>query len=146
MDRRIEVELAEAAHLLFAEAVVFGRTGMGEEVSEGSFFDRWRIRRGGRLVWAEAVRLEGAIASKLALPAIGRGGRALATVVAIPGDEAQAARVRNITDLCGEVGASAWNGIAVARLLAPSGEALRHDLAAVHGALCSASPPRLWLN
>lgn len=146
MDRRIEVELAETAHLLLAEAVVFGRTGMGEAVSEGSFRDRWRIRRGGRLVLAEAVRLEGPIAAKLAAPAIARGGRAVATVIAIPGDESRAERVRSIATFRGEVGVSSWNGLVAARLVAPSGEALRHDLAAVHGALCAASPPRLWLN
>jgi urease accessory protein len=146
MDRRIEVELAETAQLLLVEAVVFGRAGMGEHLSEGSFRDRWRIRRGGRLVLAEAVRLEGPIAGKLAAPAIARGGRAVATAIAVPGDESRVERVRSIATFCGEVGVSSWNGLVAARLVAPSGEALRHDLAAVLGALCSAALPRLWLN
>ena len=64
-DRTIDVDLAQDARLVFAEAVVFGRTGMGEAVKHGFFADRWRVRRGGALVFAETVRLDGAIAAKL---------------------------------------------------------------------------------
>jgi urease accessory protein len=67
--RRIDVELATSAALLMAEAVVFGRSAMGEAVSQGLFADRWRVRRGGRLVFAESARLDGAIAAKLNEPA-----------------------------------------------------------------------------
>ena len=52
--------------LLLAEAVVFGRSGMGEAVEQGALSDRWRVRRDGRLIYAEAVRLDGAIAATLA--------------------------------------------------------------------------------
>ena len=45
----------------------------------------------------------------------------------------------------GEVGISAWNGIALARLVARDGAALRHDLIAVLAAL-GHSVPRLWLQ
>ena len=86
-----------------AEAVVFGRAAMGETVEQGAFTDRWRVRRGGRLIFAETVRLDGAIAQD-ARRARGRGGGvAIATVLAVPGDEAMAARVRAQT-FCGEVG------------------------------------------
>ena len=46
----------------------------------------------------------------------------------------------------GEVGVSAWNGLAVARLCAADGAALRHDLVLVLAALRTAPLPRLWLN
>ena len=65
LERRIEVELAADATLLMAEAVVFGRSAMGEAVEEGAFIDRWRVRRDGRLMFAETVRLDGAIAGCL---------------------------------------------------------------------------------
>ena len=52
------------------------------------------------------------------------GGIAIATVLAVPGDEAQVERVRAQT-FCGEVGVSAWNGLAVARLCAKDGASLR---------------------
>ena len=80
LDRTIDIDLASDARLMFAEAVVFGRTGMGEAVKHGFFADRWRVRRGGALVFAETVRLDGAIAAKLGEPAVAKGGAAIATV------------------------------------------------------------------
>ena len=49
-------------------------------------------------------------------------------------------------DFAGEVGVSAWNGLAVARLVAPDGAALRRDLIAVLTALGGTPLPRLWMN
>jgi urease accessory protein len=46
----------------------------------------------------------------------------------------------------GEVGVSCWNGLAVARLVAPDGAALRRDLVGVVTALGGAPLPRLWLS
>ena len=49
----------------------------------------------------------------------------------IPGDDAAVAAVRAMQQsFAGEVGVSAWNGLAVARLVAPDGAALRRDLIA----------------
>jgi urease accessory protein len=144
LKRRIEVELAAGVSLVMAEAVVFGRSAMGEAVEEGAFTDNWRVRHDGRLMFAETLRLDGAIATKLKEPAVTRGGVAIATVLAVPGDQAMAERVRAQT-FCGEVGVSAWNGLAVARLCAKDGASLRRDLAAVIVALGGALP-RLWLN
>jgi len=146
LSRSIEVDLAADARLKLAEGIVFGRSGMGETVDEGALFDRWRIRRGGKLVYAESVRLDGAIAGKLAQAAVTKGGVAVATVLIVPGDDATVAAIRALQDqFVGEVGVSAWNGIAAARLCAADGAALRHDLThvmtAVRGAL-----PRIWTN
>ena len=146
-DRTIDIELAADARLLLAEAIVFGRSGMGEAVDDGALFDRWRLRRDGRLIHAEAMRLDGAVTAKLAQPAVANGGIALATVLAVPADEGTAASVRALGDrLHGEVGVSAWNGFAVARLCAADGAALRRDLIAVLTALRGMPLPRLWLN
>jgi urease accessory protein len=144
LHRRIDVELAPGSSLLMAESVVFGRSAMGETVEQVSFIDRWRVRRGGLLVFAESIRLDGAIGAKLAELAIAAGGVAAATVLAIPGDESMAVRARQQT-FCGEVGASAWNGLAVARLCAKDGASLRRDLAATVTAM-GGRLPRLWLN
>jgi urease accessory protein len=147
LKRAIDIDLADDARLVLAEAIVFGRSGMGEAVDDGFLFDRWRVRRGGRLIHAEALQLDGAVASKLAQPAVANGGIAVATVLVVPGDEGTAAGVRALGDhLRGEVGVSAWNGLAVVRLCAADGEALRHDLVAVLAALRGAPLPRLWLN
>jgi urease accessory protein len=145
LKRAIDIDLAADARLLLAEAIVFGRSGMGEAVRDGFLFDRWRLRRGGRLIHAEAMRLDGAVANKLAQPAVAKGGIALATVLIVPGEEAAGVRALG-NRLRGEAGASTWNGLTVVRLCAPDGAALRHDLLAVLAALRGAPLPRLWLN
>lgn len=147
LTRRIDIDLAEDAGLLLSEAIVFGRSGMGEVVDDIALFDRWRLRRSGRLIHAEAVRLEGAAAAKLERRAVAAGGIAVATVLVVPGDEGTAASVRALADCVhGEVGVSAWDGLAVVRLCAADGAALRHDLVAVLTALRGGQLPRLWLN
>ena len=74
LSRRIDVELDGDASLIMAEMVVFGRSAMGEAVETGSFTDRWRVRRDGRLLFAETVKLDGAVAEMLAEPAVAAGG------------------------------------------------------------------------
>jgi urease accessory protein len=145
--RTISADLADGARLLVAESVVFGRTGMGERVSRGFFFDRWRIRYAGRLAYAESTRLDGDIAETLALRSVADAGLAVATVLAVPGDDSTVAAVRQLEGaLRGEVGASAWNGLAAVRLCAKSGADLRHDLVAILTALRGTRPPRLWFT
>ncbi|MBV9237260.1 MAG: urease accessory protein UreD [Xanthobacteraceae bacterium] len=142
--RTVEIDLAAEATLLFVEAVVFGRTAMGETVTEGELFDRWRVRRSGELIFADTMRLEGAIGAALARAAVATGHCAVATVLVVPADAHALDRARGL-DFRGEAGISAWNGVMLARLVAPDGAVLRHDLqillAALHG-----SPPRLWMN
>jgi urease accessory protein len=144
LKRSIEVHLAPNASLLMAEAIVLGRSAMGEAVEQGALTDRWRIRRGSKLIFAETVRLEGAIKQMLSEPAVAAGGVAIATVLAVPGDQEMVERVRTQSS-GGEAGASAWNGLAVARLCAKDGASLRRDLAAAITAM-GGILPRLWLN
>lgn len=145
--RKIDVQLAPDASLLLAEASVFGRSAMGETVSSGCFVDRWRVRVGGSLVFAESIRLDGGIAKRLQERAIAGGSVAVASVLKIPGDEENVARVRAIRrDFAGEVDASAWNGLALTRFVAADGAALRHDLMTALTALDGTPLPRLWWN
>ena len=147
LNRSFDVELAEGASLLLAEAVLFGRAAMGERVEQGRLVDRWRVRRAGRLVFAETLRLEDGIADLLAGPAVAKGAAAIATVLLVPGGDDTVAKLRALGEqFGGEVGISAWNGIAVARLCARDGAALRRDLIAVLSALDRKGLPRLWLN
>jgi urease accessory protein len=144
--RRIDVELAADARLILVEAVILGRQQMGEAMTDGRLLDSWRVRRSGQLIFAEGLRLAGAIAEDLAASAAGNGASALATVLIAPGTEATADAVRSLEpQLAGEVGVSAWNGLALVRFCARDGATLRHDLvvvlSAVHGPL-----PRLWVN
>jgi urease accessory protein len=145
--RTIEVELDRAGSLILAEAVVFGRSAMGETVRNGQFFDRWRVRVEGALVFAETVRLGDDIEARLARRAVAGGGLAVASVFKFPGDDAAVAAMRAIGETAAsEIGVSAWNGLMLARLVAADAAALRRDLIAVVSALGGAPLPRLWLN
>jgi urease accessory protein len=145
--RRIDIDLAESASLLLCEIVVFGRAAMGERMLHGEFVDRWRLRRGGRLVFAETIRLDGNIGEKLGRIAVAKGGVAIGTALIVPGDEALVARIRELTESFGsEVGISAWNGFAMARFCAQDAARLRADMMAVLGRASGSALPRLWLN
>jgi len=147
VSRRIDIDLAEGASLLLCEIVVFGRAAMGERMQRGEFVDRWRMRRGGRLVFAETVRLDGDIGAKLTRPAIANGGAAIGTALIVPGDEALVERIREVANsFGGEVGISCWNGFAMARFCAQDAARLRADMVAVLGRASGVGLPRLWLN
>jgi urease accessory protein len=147
VSRRIDIDLAEGASLLLCEIVVFGRAAMGERMQSGAFIDRWRLTRGGRLVFAETVRLEGNTGEKLAMAAIAKGGGAIGTALIAPGDEALVERIRELSaSFGGEVGISAWNGFAMARFCAQDAARLRADMMAVLGRASTLPLPRLWLN
>src|SRR4029450_1600617 len=90
LKRAIDIDLAAEARLLLAEAIVVGRPGMGEAGHEGFLFERWRLRRGGRLIHAEAMRLDGAVARKLAQPAVAKRAIALATALIVARGEGDA--------------------------------------------------------
>jgi urease accessory protein len=146
LSRSIDIELAPGASLLIAEALVFGRTAMGETVEQGCVRDRWRVRLGGKLMFAESMRLEGAIARTLAERPVAAGGHAVATVLKLPADAASMAASARPTGCAGEVGISAWNGFALARLCARDGAVLRQDLRSVLASFGAGCLPRLWLN
>ncbi|MDO9413335.1 MAG: urease accessory protein UreD [Pseudolabrys sp.] len=146
LKRRIDIDLADSASLIMAEAVVFGRAAMDEAMNEGFFTDAWRIRRGGKLIYADTARLDGPIAKKMAARAVTNGGIAIATVLIAPGGDSALEQVRALSEtFAGEVGISAWNGLAVARLCAKDGATMRRDLIAVLAAL-GTTVPRLWLQ
>ena len=147
VSRRIDIDVAGGASLLLCEMVVFGRTAMGERMMQGSFVDRWRVWLGGKLVYAETVRLEGDIGDKLAQRAIGKGAAAIATVLIVPGDQALVERIREAAEnFGGEVGISAWNGFAMARFCAQDAARLRADIVAVLSRAGGPPLPRLWFN
>jgi urease accessory protein len=145
--RTITVALARSAKLLVAEMVVFGRSARGETVHQGSLADRWQVRCDGRLIFAENLRLDGQVSERLSQAAVAGGRIALGTVLIAPGDAAAVAAVRAASErFHGEVGISAWNGMALARLASAHGAALRHDMVTLLSALSRRALPRIWLN
>ncbi len=143
--RRIDAEAAPDATLTICESIVFGRTAMGESVMTGAITDRWNIRRDGKLVLAEALRLGGAVGETLARPAIARGALGAATVVQLaPDAETKIDAVRAALELQEvEAGASAFDGLLVVRMLAADSIGLRATILATLSAL-GAPPPRAY--
>lgn len=129
------------------EAVVLGRTAMGETVRQGSLRDRMRIWRNGRLIYADTLALDGDIAALMQRSAIGNGAKGMAVIVHA---SAQAKTLLGpVRDALGGAegltAASTWNGLLAVRLLAPDGETLRHDVALALAALREGRPlPRVW--
>lgn len=145
--RRIDCDLGSDSRLLLAEAMIFGRHGRGESIANGTVNERWRVRREGRLIFADGVAFNGAIAAKLAEPAIAGGGHAIATLLLTPADDTEAETVRALSgSFKGEAGISAWNGMLLMRFCANDGAALRHDLTLALAACRDAPLPRLWMN
>jgi urease accessory protein len=143
LQRRIEADVAADGDLLIAEAVLLGRTAMGETVRAGSLCDRWRIRRGGRLVFADDLRLDGDIPALQARAAVMAGALTFATALLVCPDAGT--RLGAARAALGEAGgASAWDGKLVARLTAPDGLALRRSLIPLIEALSGRPLPRVW--
>jgi len=146
LERRLEVEATGKAGFIIAETLVFGRLAMGESRINASVRDSWRVRRDGRLVFADETKLERAGAN-LDRKATGAGARAVSMIVAsAPNIEARLPDLRAGLKANGpgvESGASAFDGLVVARLLAASSHELRAGLLAAIVAL-GGRKPRLW--
>ncbi|WP_083269316.1 urease accessory protein UreD [Bosea vaviloviae] len=146
--RKLTIDLAADARLVACESVFFGRSAMGEAMLSGSLRDRWRIRREGKLIFADDLRLEGAVAASLARPAIAAGARASATLVAVGPehlaglDDVRGLLADALPDV--EAGAGIVSDLLVIRLLSPDAQALRRVLVTLLGHLTGRALPRTW--
>jgi urease accessory protein len=149
LDRQLEATIAEDARLTLLEAVVFGREARAEHIVDGLFIDRWRIRRGPRLVYADTLRLAGPIGGLLQKPSVGNGARALATLIHVaPDAEARLESIRESlasVDGC-DSAASAWNGLLAVRFCAANVEALRAAICPFLLTFRGEPLPRVWLS
>ena len=145
LQRRLLVDLAEDARFLGVESLVFGRTAMGETVEHARIRDLIQLRRAGRLVLHDAIRLDGPVQPLLDRRATGGGARAVATLVlAAPDSAARLDPLRAALAPWG-AGASAWDNLLVARVTAPNGACLRRAVVAGLAALRDGRPlPRVW--
>jgi len=150
--RETRIELAESARLLAAEIVVFGRAARGERIGHGAYLDRWRIHRGGRLVWADVLTWTEAPAAALDHPAGFAGAVAVATIVyagADAGHHLESARAA-LAAASSRAGVTLVNGLLVARLLGTDAQPLRSDLAQLWCSLRASAGnlparlPRTW--
>ena len=130
------------------ECLVLGRIAHGEQLRQVEWRDSWRVRRGGTLVFADDVRLGGDVATLMQRQAIGSGASAVATLLHLaPDAEARLDATRQtLADAPFPCGASAWNGMLVARFAAPDPQALRaYAIRAAIAITDAADAPRLGL-
>ncbi|WP_245413574.1 urease accessory protein UreD [Mangrovicella endophytica] len=143
LQRSLEIDCATTSRLLLVESVILGREAMGETVLTGSLRDRWRIRRDGRLVFADDLRLEGAVSALAGHGASLSGNRAFATIlVQAPEAEARLDPLRATVGNRG--GATMVDGLLIARLVAPDGFSLRKRLIPALTALAVEPLPLVW--
>ncbi|WP_088561040.1 urease accessory protein UreD [Arboricoccus pini] len=152
LERSFEVDLAPGATLLAAESVVLGRTARGEVVERGQFADSWMIRREGQPIWADRLRLTGAIGALGRRPALLDGARAFASILYVGADaESRQEAVREWCEaLPIRAGCSARGELLALRCLAADGDQLRMAMSLLlsrfRSALAGATVPlpRLW--
>jgi urease accessory protein len=141
--RSLEIDLAPTATYLGVESLVFGRQAMGETIRAGTLNDKIRLRRGEKLILQDMTRLHGDIAAQLARKAIANGAIAVASLIYAAPDAAEKLPAIRAALAGSNAGASAFEGIIFARILAPSAFSLRKCLvAALHA--CGAVLPKVW--
>ena len=140
LERRVELDVAPGGSLLALDLVIFGRLARGERFATGALLDVWRVRRGGRLTWADGLRLEGDIAAQLADPA-GFGGATAAGLALLVADDAAAwiepSRVKLAQGSC-RAGVTLAGGALVARVLGEDPSLVRRELSGLVSFLRSA--------
>ncbi len=147
LDRRLEIDLAADASILGLETLIFGRTAMGETIHAARIRDTIRIRRAGALILHDAIRLEGP-AAVLDTAAGAAANRATATIFQVaPNAESHLDALRAAwEDAPAETGASAWNGMLIARIVAPDAARLRAAVIMGLNPLRDGRPlPRVWM-
>lgn len=126
LERDIAVNLVGDASFLGLESVVLGRQAMGEAVAQGRWRDAWRIWRDGRLIYADVLKMDGAIADLLEHRAVAQGAIAFATLLAVgPDSTARRDAIRAALSESEGCAASSWNGLLAVRFAARHGAALR---------------------
>lgn len=145
--RHLKVEMDDAASFLASEMMVFGRTAMHETVRQGNISDQWRISRDGRLIHAEALRLDGHIDEKLLQPASADGGVCVTTTLYVSRDaEAKADAVRSFFKNHDDVrtAVSAWDGKLVIRSVCGNTARLKKLMAQFIEQFRNIANPRVW--
>jgi urease accessory protein len=56
LSRETEIDVSSEAELLALEWLVLGRAALGEELVGGHISDSWRVKKDGRLIWADSFR------------------------------------------------------------------------------------------
>lgn len=144
VSRETKVELSGDAACLMVETIVLGRHAMGEVPRNARLTDCRMVHRNGRPIWAETLRLDGAVLSQTGQPAILNGANCFAIIALIaPAAPDLADRIRATLTVPGcQSAASGWDGKLLIRITATNGWPLRQQVARTLGTLTPL--PRVW--
>lgn len=148
LSRSLEINLAEGANLIALEAVMLGRAAMGESIENCLFKDRWRIRKNGKLIFADDIKLDGTIADIERSTALLNGNKCFATLIYVGNDDDDqlnklVGQLRKKTS-SGQMEFSAFGGKMIARFAAQDTYELRKILIPVLKQLRAADVPKVW--
>jgi urease accessory protein len=142
LKRRTVAEVAAGGSLLACEMVVLGRAASGERFTGGLLLDAWSVRRAGKLVWTDTLRVEGETPA-----GAGFGdANALATVIGVwDAPQPRFEQARALLESADKVraGVTLVNGILVARLLGEA-TAVRAATTCFLGDFRGRRLPRVW--
>jgi len=147
LTRTLEVDMAEDASFLGVETLIFGRALMGETVHTARLRDTIRIRRAGKLLLHDAIRLDHEVTPILAHRAATHGAIAIATLIHVAPNAATHLEPLRAAwqNSPAEAAASTRNNMLIGRIVAPDSATLRTTLAAGLAMLRQGRPlPRVW--
>jgi urease accessory protein len=128
--RQTEIDLCSGAELIALEWMVLGRTACGEKVASGHISDSWRIKKDGRLIWADGFRVSDEVFAQLHRKALLCDWKAVGTLIYFgPSLDARLRVLRDIAaslDCC--CAATIVGAIIVVRVAAAAGSDLRRGL------------------
>jgi urease accessory protein len=150
--RRTQLCLEDGARCLTGGILVFGRAARGETLTRGLVHDVWEFRDAeGRLTWKDALHLDGDVRTLLNRPATFDGAAAYGSLIYAGADAAKHLRAaRDIAADGVRIGATAFRGLLIVRLLGLNALALRNAFARIWTTLRAEAGglppvlPRLW--
>src|SRR5215510_6227886 len=81
LQRETEVQVSPGAELLALEWLVFGRAAHEEQLVGGQLSDGWRVKKDGRLIWADTLRVDEEVFPHLKRRALLGNCKAIATLI-----------------------------------------------------------------
>lgn len=145
LDRRLQIDLEQSGSLLMVEPLIFGRAAMGETLTDIRFKDRIDIRRGGKPLFVDALRLTGNAHDHLSKRFVAGGAGAMALLVFV--DATAEGSLHQVRSMLPETAGASFlqPDVLVARVLAEDGFELRQSLLPILRLLMGGALPRCWM-
>ncbi|QBX99763.1 urease accessory protein UreD [Rhodophyticola sp. CCM32] len=145
LERDFQVDMAADATLIALETLVLGRAAMGEVLARVDLRDHRAVRRAGRLMMVEPVRLNTADLTRAGCAGLNGAGALASLTMIAPGAEDRLAALRRVLPAEGVVAAaSAWGGRITARFMATDAYPLRRAVGRAIEVLSGQPLPRVW--